>query len=113
MRDGSHATISVSGERIVWARQLTGRHVDNCRVFPTREELISTMLVKAVCAEVGVQTGYFSAQILNRTTEKVAPIGPVDRPDSIRSVPGTTVGSRIGYRGAPRGKFGPDLIYFP
>jgi hypothetical protein len=68
--DGSHATISVSGERIVWARQLTGRHVVNCRVFPSREELISTMRVKAVCAEVGVQTGYFSAQILNRTTPR-------------------------------------------
>ncbi len=68
--DGSRATISVSGERIVWARQLTDRHVGNCRVFPSREELLSTMLVKAVCAEVGVQTGYFSAQILDRTSPR-------------------------------------------
>jgi SAM-dependent methyltransferase len=69
-QDGSRATISVSGEPIVWARQLTDRHVANCRVFPSREELISTMLVRAVCAEVGVQTGYFSAQILNRTAPR-------------------------------------------
>jgi hypothetical protein len=68
--DGSRAAISVSGERIVWARRLTGRHVANCRVFPSREELISTMPEKAVCAEVGVQTGYFSAQILNRTAPR-------------------------------------------
>jgi LPS sulfotransferase NodH/SAM-dependent methyltransferase len=61
---------SVSGESAVWAPQLADLHVRNCRVFPSREELISTMPRKAVCAEVGVQTGYFSAQILNRTVPR-------------------------------------------
>jgi hypothetical protein len=43
----------------------------NCRFFPSSEELISTMLVQAVCVEVGVvQSGYFSAQILNRTAPR-------------------------------------------
>jgi SAM-dependent methyltransferase len=55
---------------IVWADKLTDRHLANCRVFPSREELIVTMTKSAVCAEVGVESGYFSAQILKRTAPR-------------------------------------------
>jgi LPS sulfotransferase NodH len=68
--DRTRITTSVSEERLVWARNLTDGHVRNCRVFPSREDLISTMPKKSVCAEIGVQTGYFSAQILDRTAPK-------------------------------------------
>ena len=50
-----------------WAPLLTERHVRNCRVFPYREEMLALAATGAVCAEVGVETGYFSAQILERT----------------------------------------------
>jgi SAM-dependent methyltransferase len=64
---GQKTVTSASGEQIVWARPLTDRHVRNCRVYPSREDLISSMPEQSVCAEIGVQTGYFSAQILART----------------------------------------------
>ena len=67
MSAGQKTVTSASGDQVVWARQLTDRHVRNCRVFPSREDLISSMPQQTVCAEVGVQTGYFSAQILART----------------------------------------------
>ena len=51
----------------VWAPALTERHVRNCRVFAGREEMLALVPTGAVCAEVGTETGYFSAQILERT----------------------------------------------
>ncbi len=55
------------GEVPTWAPPLSRRHVQGARLFATREEMLSLAPTSAVCAEIGVETGYFSAQILERT----------------------------------------------
>lgn len=43
---------------------LTERQLENCKVLPSREELIKRIPQGGVCAEVGVAEGYFSDLIL-------------------------------------------------
>jgi SAM-dependent methyltransferase len=64
-------SLGVSRFRPIWAPPLTARHVQNCRLFATRDEMLSIAPKGAACAEVGVETGYFSAQILERTRPHV------------------------------------------
>lgn len=45
--------------------QLTERHLDNCRMVPSREHILRRMRQAGVVCEVGVQTGRFSQTILN------------------------------------------------
>jgi SAM-dependent methyltransferase len=64
-------SLGVSRFRPIWAPPLTARHVQNCRLFATRDEMLSIAPKGAACAEVGVETGYFSARILERTRPSV------------------------------------------
>lgn len=44
---------------------LTERHLENCRLLPSRESILHRMRVGGIAAEVGVQTGQFSKSILD------------------------------------------------
>jgi hypothetical protein len=57
-------TEAVNGEAMVWAPTLQDRHVKNCRLFCSREEMLLQLPRGSVCCEVGVQSGYFSDQII-------------------------------------------------
>ena len=50
------------------APPLEPRHVEHCRVFAGRDRIVDWLPADAVCAEVGVQHGCFSEQILCRTS---------------------------------------------
>jgi hypothetical protein len=43
-------------------------HVANCRVLPSREQLLDNLPKNAICAEIGVDVGDFSAQIIQQTS---------------------------------------------
>ena len=61
----------VRGPEPEYAPSLSGRHVGNCRVFPRREDMLTLVPKGSICAEVGTETGYFSAEILTKTTPKL------------------------------------------
>ncbi len=48
------------------AAELSEKHLSNCKVLPNRHALIDLLPTNAVCAEIGVGTGDFSAYILEK-----------------------------------------------
>ena len=61
--------MSMDARRQMWlaAPDLEDRHVQNCRVLRNRVAMLEFMPKRAVCAEVGIWTGEFSAHILQAT----------------------------------------------
>ncbi len=57
---------AVNGPFINWAVRLDDLHTRNCRVFPHRLAMVDHLPKGAVIAEIGTETGRFSAQILER-----------------------------------------------
>jgi SAM-dependent methyltransferase len=43
---------------------LTTKHLKHSRIVPSREETLSLMPQRGVCAEIGTQTGYFAKKII-------------------------------------------------
>lgn len=59
--------IRVMFNRLRPERPLGERHVKNCRVLVNRMALLEQMPKNAVCAEIGIERGMFSEQILKIT----------------------------------------------
>lgn len=53
------------------APELNTKHLQNCKVLPSREEILKLMPKKCTCAEVGVAEGEFSNKILNVVQPKL------------------------------------------
>ena len=98
-------SLGMSRFKPIWGAAADRRHVQNCRLFATRDELLSIAPNGAACAEVGVETGYFSAQILERTRPHVLHL--VDRNLSLLQRDKSSIRSAldVGVVKAPPGRF--------
>lgn len=67
---GALEDLSMEQRLAAWpgARTLEPRHLQNCRLYPERRELLHLVPKGGVCAEVGVWKGEFSQSILEVTT---------------------------------------------
>jgi predicted O-methyltransferase YrrM len=73
--------MSLEARRQMWpaAPDLADRHVQNCRVLRNRVAMLEFMPKRAVCAEVGIWTGEFSAQIMQATQPATLHLIDIDK----------------------------------